>query len=96
MNDAIRPPWFDAAAQPDRPAGERLQTLLAKPGIVGVPGAHDALSARLAQRAGFEALYLSGAALSASMALPATPSSSIHWTVCTTVTYVPTCVQIRS
>ena len=70
MINPIRPPWFDAAAQPDRPAGERLQALLDRPGIVGVPGAHDALSARLARGAGFEALYLSGAALSASMALP--------------------------
>ena len=35
-----------------------------------MPGAHDALTARLARRAGFECLYLSGAALSASMALP--------------------------
>ena len=70
MNDAIRPPWLDAAALSDRAAGERLQELLQRPGIVGVPGAHDALSARLAQRAGFKALYLSGAALSASMALP--------------------------
>ena len=70
MNDAIRSPWFDAGAQPDRSAGDRLRALLRRPGIVGVPGAHDALSARLAQRAGFEALYLSGAALSASMALP--------------------------
>ena len=70
MNNAIRPPWFDAAALSDQAAGERLQELLQKPGIVGVPGAHDALSARLAQHAGFKALYLSGAALSASMALP--------------------------
>ena len=70
MNNAIRPPWFDAAAQSHRTAGERLQELLQRPGIVGVPGAHDALSARLAQLAGFKALYLSGAALSASMALP--------------------------
>ena len=70
MNTANRPPWFDAAAQPGRLAGDRLDALLRRPGIVGVPGAHDALSARLAQQAGFEALYLSGAALSASMALP--------------------------
>lgn len=70
MNNAIQPPWFDAAAQPSRPAGERFQALLDRPGIVAMPGAHDALSGRLAQRAGFEALYLSGAALSASMALP--------------------------
>jgi methylisocitrate lyase len=47
-----------------------LAALLARPGILGVPGAHDALSALLARQAGFEALYLSGAALSASMGLP--------------------------
>ena len=70
MGNPIRPPWFDGAAQPERAAGDRLRELLQAPGIVGVPGAHDALSARLAQRAGFRALYLSGAALSASMGLP--------------------------
>ena len=70
MNSPLRPPWFDAAAGSDRAAGDRLRALLHAPGIVGMPGAHDALSARLAQRAGFKALYLSGAALSASMALP--------------------------
>ena len=79
-----RPPWFDAAAQPGRAAGERLQALLDRPGIVGVPGAHDALSACLAQRAGFNAIYLSGAALSASMALPdlgvITPEELCHAT----------------
>jgi methylisocitrate lyase len=35
-----------------------------------VPGAFNALTARLAQRAGFEAIYISGAALSAAMAMP--------------------------
>jgi methylisocitrate lyase len=59
----------------DRPrnaesAGARLRRLLARGSAIAVPGAHDGLSALLAQRAGFEALYLSGAALSASMALP--------------------------
>src|SRR5215472_13429724 len=38
--------------------------------LVAAPGAHDGMSALLARRAGFAALYLSGAALSASMALP--------------------------
>ena len=70
MNNPIRRPWFDGSARSDKAAGDRLRELLQRPGIVGVPGAHDALSARLAQRAGFQALYLSGAALSASMALP--------------------------
>ncbi len=53
-----------------RPPGDRLAALLARPGIVQAPGAHDALSGLLARRAGFEALYLSGAALSAGLGLP--------------------------
>ena len=53
-----------------RPPGVRLAALLNRPGIVQAPGAHDALSGLLARRAGFEALYLSGAALSASLGLP--------------------------
>jgi methylisocitrate lyase len=39
-------------------------------GVMAVAGAYDGISARLAARSGFKALYLSGAALSASMALP--------------------------
>ncbi len=50
-------------------AGERLAKLWERPGIVTIPGAHNGLAAMLARRAGFEALYLSGAALSASMGL---------------------------
>ena len=51
------------------PAGERLAKLWERPGILAIPGAHSGLAAMLARRAGFEALYLSGAALSASMGL---------------------------
>ena len=51
------------------PAGERLAELWQKPGIVQIPGAHNALAALLAKRAGFQALYLSGGALSASLGL---------------------------
>lgn len=51
------------------PAGERLAELWQKPGIVQIPGAHHALAALLAKRAGFQALYLSGGALSASLGL---------------------------
>ncbi|WP_135548382.1 methylisocitrate lyase [Paenibacillus cymbidii] len=40
------------------------------PEIVKIPGAHDGLSARIAKRTGFEALYLSGAAYTASRGLP--------------------------
>ena len=51
-------------------AGVRLRTLLSKPEIVRMPGAHNGLSSLQAKAAGFEALYLSGAAMSASMGLP--------------------------
>ena len=53
----------------ERP-GDVLVQLLAEPGTLGVPGAHHALSGMLAREAGFRALYLSGAALSASLGLP--------------------------
>ena len=59
------------ANTPDpNPAGLRLRKLLARDEILQMPGAHDGLSALLAKKAGFEALYLSGAAMSASMGLP--------------------------
>jgi methylisocitrate lyase len=49
---------------------KKLSDLLARDGTLAVAGCHDGISALLAKQAGFEALYLSGAALSASMALP--------------------------
>jgi methylisocitrate lyase len=51
------------------PAGDRLAALWSTRGIVQIPGAHNALAALLAKQAGFKALYLSGAALSASLGL---------------------------
>lgn len=51
-------------------AGEKLAALIRQPGIVTIPGAHNALAAILAQKAGFQAIYLSGAALTASLGLP--------------------------
>ena len=55
---------------PEGPAGVRFRTLLQRPGILQMPGAYNGLSALQAKQAGFEALYLSGAAMSASMGLP--------------------------
>src|SRR5207237_695820 len=49
--------------------GRRLRDALAA-GPVLLPGVFNALVARLAERQGFRAVYLSGAALSASYALP--------------------------
>jgi 2-methylisocitrate lyase-like PEP mutase family enzyme len=42
---------------------ERLKHRLGKGGILVAPGVYDALTALLAERAGFEALYLSGASI---------------------------------
>src|SRR6476661_3132413 len=55
---------------PASPPGLRFRELLTKDGILGIPGAHNGMAALQAKRAGFEALYLSGAAVSASMCLP--------------------------
>ncbi len=45
----------------------QLRALLAKPGAILVPGASDALSAKLIEQAGFPAIYISGAAVSATV-----------------------------
>lgn len=48
-------------------SGEVLFGKLDRPGGLLVPGVHDALSAKLAVRAGFEAVFVSGFGLSASL-----------------------------
>ena len=55
---------------PEARPGDRFRALLARPGILGIPGAHNGQAALQAKAAGFEALYLSGAAMTASMGLP--------------------------
>jgi len=62
--------YLVGAEAPDLPAGVRLRSLLARDKILQMPGAHNGLAALQAKAAGFEALYLSGAAMSASMGLP--------------------------
>ena len=47
-----------------------LREELAKDGIIKMPGAHDAMAALLAKKAGFTSVYLSGGALTASLGLP--------------------------
>jgi len=63
-------PYLVAADLPAAPAGERFRALINRGGIVQMPGAHNGMAALQAKAAGFEALYLSGAAMSASMGLP--------------------------
>jgi methylisocitrate lyase len=55
----------------ERSDGARaLREELRRPGIVLVPGVFNALTAVMAQNLGFKAVYVSGAAVTASMALP--------------------------
>jgi methylisocitrate lyase len=55
---------------PKESAGRRFRALLKQPGILQLPGAHNGLASQQAKAAGFEACYLSGAAMTASMGLP--------------------------
>ena len=52
------------------PSVARFAELLSRPGILRIPGARSGMAALQARDAGFDALYLSGAAMSASMGLP--------------------------
>jgi methylisocitrate lyase len=63
-------PYLVAADVPVEPAGVRFRSLLERPQILRMPGTHNGMAALQAARAGFEALYLSGAAMSSSMGLP--------------------------
>ncbi|MBJ2154010.1 methylisocitrate lyase [Paracoccus sp. IB05] len=63
-------PYLIADDLPDAPAGARFRASLARPGILRLPGAHNGQAALQAKAAGFDALYLSGAAMTASMGLP--------------------------
>ena len=61
--------WLTTPAATEHP-GQLLKQLLQKKEILRVPGAHNALTALLAKEAGFDCVYLSGGALSASLGLP--------------------------
>ena len=58
-----------------------LKQRLAQPQVLLAPGVYDALSALMAQQAGFEALYLSGA----SIAYTRLGRSDVGLTTCTEV-----------
>ncbi len=47
--------------------GARLRALLARPGALMLPGCADPLTAKLAERAGFEAIYATGAGIANSL-----------------------------
>ncbi len=49
---------------------QKLRALLAKPGYAIVPGAHDTLTAKLVELAGFEGVYLTGGGYSRACGYP--------------------------
>src|SRR5579872_5236586 len=63
-------PYLVADDLPSQSAGQRFRELLARPGILQLPGTHNGLASQQAKAAGFDACYLSGAAMTASMGLP--------------------------
>ncbi len=48
----------------------RLRSLLRQEGMIVAPGAYDSLTAKLIERAGFAALYMTGAGTAASLGFP--------------------------
>jgi methylisocitrate lyase len=63
-------PYLIADELPKISAGQRFREALARPAIYQLPGAHNGQAAIQGKQAGFEGLYLSGAAMTASMGLP--------------------------
>ncbi len=57
-------------ANGSRSPGGRLRSLLASGGLVRAPGVSDALSAKLVERAGFEAVHITGGGLARTLGFP--------------------------
>lgn len=62
--------WIVDQPSSQETLAKKFRSLMQASGIVQIPGAHDAMAALIAKRAGFSALYLSGAAYTASRGLP--------------------------
>ncbi len=62
--------WLIPGEEAPRLPGHIIDDHWKTPGILRLPGAHNALAGLLAKDAGFDALYISGGALTASQGLP--------------------------
>ncbi|WP_342543807.1 methylisocitrate lyase [Lysinibacillus sp. FSL K6-4013] len=62
--------WIVNEAITQKQLAEQFQALINRSTILQIPGAHDAMAGLMAKKVGFEALYLSGAAYTASRGLP--------------------------
>lgn len=76
MHPTFRPEDHIAGPQPS--PGARLRRLLERPAPGQLMGAHDGLSARIAQDAGFEAVWASGLCISTAMGVR--DSNEASWT----------------
>lgn len=62
--------WLIERERSQQELAQQFRRLMTAEHILKLPGAHDGMAARVAKQVGFEALYLSGAAYTASRALP--------------------------
>ena len=62
--------WLIEKPVPQAELAAQFKSLMTAPEILRIPGAHDGLAAQIARSVGFGALYLSGAAYTASRGLP--------------------------
>ncbi|MCY8807302.1 methylisocitrate lyase [Bacillus atrophaeus] len=62
--------WIVNQQSTQEELAQRFRSLMSAPGILQIPGAHDAMAALIAKQTGFSAIYLSGAAYTASKGLP--------------------------
>ena len=62
--------WIVNEAISQKQMAQQFRALITRSTILQIPGAHDAMAGLMAKKVGFEALYLSGAAYTASRGLP--------------------------
>ncbi|MBM7598882.1 methylisocitrate lyase [Virgibacillus halotolerans] len=62
--------WIVDQQSTQEALANQFKTLIQEENILQIPGAHDAMAALVAKKAGFSALYLSGGAYTASLGLP--------------------------
>lgn len=84
---------------PSEKPTKALRRLISEPGIVVAPGAYNPAVALLAEKLGFKALYLSGAAVTGSLALPdlgliTLDEMALHARWITRVTTLPLIVDV--
>lgn len=62
--------WIVDKPSSQQKLADQFKQLMKQPDILQIPGAHDAMAGLVAKNAGFQALYLSGGAYTASRGLP--------------------------